>query len=260
MGASPSGAIVTLEKIHHAEDDTFSFLEFGSISRAKGKKSVYDYRTDQEAYDWFMHARYSRDLVSYLELTELASELSLEELSESLLARVHHPNDFRLNLAKLAAINVVQQPLFFEVGQTLFGCIEGMELCKSLLHQCAFKSDIIDLEEVDWRGYDTSEFFNRLAKVMHQSYSLSTTSDLGTLDMTGGVAFAKGVSLLYALHELKDIDVLFQNSELSIFDYSFSLGAPEVTTIGTGKKVTYLALSDFLEGVDLELTSSTTYN
>ena len=55
-------------------------------------------------------------LVSYLELPEKVSELSLEELSESLLARVHHPSDFRLNLAKLAAINVVQQPMFFEFG------------------------------------------------------------------------------------------------------------------------------------------------
>ena len=248
--APPSSVLITLKKVHHAEDDTFSFLEFGSISRVKGKKYVYDYRTDQKAYDWFMVARYSSDLVSYLELTEKVSELSLEVLSESLLSRVHHSNDFRLNLAKLAAINVVQQSTFFELGQTLFGCIEGMGFCKSLLHQCGFKGDIIDLGEVDWRGYDTSEFFNRLAKMMHKDYSLSTTSKSGAFEITGGAAFAKGVTLLYALHQPEDLDTWYQRSELAVFDYSFALGAPEVTAIGTGKPVTYLTLSDFLEIYD----------
>jgi len=250
VDAAPSGALVILKKVHHAEEDTFSFLEFGSISRTKGKKDVYDYRTDQEAYDWFMLGRYSRDLVSYLELTERISELSLEELSDSLLARIHHSSDFRLNLAKLAAINVVQQPTFFEFGQTLFGCIEGMGFCRSLLHQCAFKNDIVALEEVDWRGYDTSEFFNCLAKIMHKNYSLSTTNKLESLEITGGVAFAKGVTLLYALQELKDLDAWSQRCELAVFDYSFALGAPEVTAIGTGKEVTYLSLDDFLSIYD----------
>ena len=72
-------------------------------------------------------------------------------------------------------------PCFSSLGQTLFGCIEGMEFCKSLLHQCAFKSNLIDLEEVDWCGYNTSEFFNRIAKAMHKNYSLSTTNNLETL-------------------------------------------------------------------------------
>ena len=125
MGAAPSGELMTLKKVHHIKDDTFSFLEFGSISREKGKKYVYDYRTDQEAHDWFMHARYSSDLVSYWKLTQKIGEMSLEELSESFLARAHHSNDFRLNLAKLAAINVVQKPTFFEFGQTLYWMYRG---------------------------------------------------------------------------------------------------------------------------------------
>lgn len=236
-----------MKKTHDAQDDTFSFLEFGAISRAAGTKQVYDFRSDQDAYDWFMHARYSQDLVTYLEIMDLLDQEPIEAIIERLREKVHHANDFRLNLAKLAAVNATREASFFEFGQTLFGCIDGMAFCKALLSKLTSEGGGRDLPSIAWTGYDTSEFFNRLAGLMHQSYEVMTSSDFEKLEIDGGVAFAKGVTLLYAIDSLSDFNNWFGGAELTLFDYSFALGPSEITTIGTGKEVTHLSLDDFMK-------------
>jgi len=45
--------------------DSLSYLEFGSIDLAKAQKRIWGYWQDETAYDFYMFARYARDLFSF---------------------------------------------------------------------------------------------------------------------------------------------------------------------------------------------------
>ena len=229
---------------------SLSYLEFGAIDLAKGTKAVWDFKINQKAYDWLMFARYANDMAAYLEMTEALPSGGTAAALEVYRREVHHRDDFSVNLGKLLALSVLSRdeprPSFFELGQTLLGCIEGMEFCRALLRQLEICPPLPELKELAWQGVDISRFFNRFAVAMHTGYAVSVHDELGKYDGNPSLFFAKGVTLLYAIRSLDSLFQLLERSEMALFDYSLSAGAIQEVTIGTGKAVRYLPLADFM--------------
>lgn len=214
-----------------------SFLEFGSIDSKTQEKEIWDKRSDNQAYDWFMLSRYANDIHLYHKLKQ--GQLNLYK-------EIHHADDIALNLRKLIAVKIIEENIkkeniiFFELGQTLFGCIEGMEFSNKLLNINA------DLYSISWIGVDISEIFNYLAKKMHEKYNVETYNNIKKIKNAPDIFFAKGITLLYACDNIKSFFPLINNSRISIFDYSIFLDKEVSFTMGTGYAVTYFYINDFI--------------
>lgn len=224
----------------------FSFLEFGAISSTTMQKEVYDFKTNSYAYDWYMHARYSHDMYTYLSLMELSLKDDQTKIGNTYLKEIHHFDDFTSNLKKLTALSLFENQSFFEYGQTLFGCIEGIDFCKKLLKNVHEEVKLVNLKNVKWHGFDISPFFNKMAKVTHGAYKVTTSNNQEIFSGHYDTFFAKGVTLLYALRTTSDFFNLTKNSRIGLFDYSFSPKQTRIETIGTGKDVCFLGINEFL--------------
>lgn len=236
-----------------------SFLEFGAVSTDPSIKKIYDFRTGQQAYDWFMHARYSADLACYVRMLQLAKEGRYAELGDEYTSHIHHRDDFSTHLSKWAALQAAtnDHPAFYEHGQTLFGCIEGIELCDCLLRRAGvtLPRPELGVRQVRWEGFDISDFFNVMAQRLHQGYDVITSSALTPPASPRSVAFAKGVTLLYAIRSPEDFFSLFGTAECGVFDLSLSLRDDTDSFIGTGKQIRYLSLSSFLDAYQAQRPS-----
>ncbi|ELM3751990.1 hypothetical protein ACET96_11975 [Aeromonas dhakensis] len=224
----------------------FSYLEFGSIDPELGKRTVYDFRTNAKAYDWLMHARYSNDLFSYHRMIRLLCSNEFNDIANIYSDEIHHADDFVFNINKLMALELIGSS-FFELGQTLFGCIDGMEFIQQLQLALELPSIQVDLSSINWFGYDISPFFNLMAKLMHEKYQVITTDASSEIPISYDVFFAKGVTLLYAIRSGYELFDYIKNSKITVFDYSFSLGTAKESYIGTGKFVRYLSKDEFTE-------------
>ena len=243
MGAENSGS--------GNRQSTVSFLEFGSIDLEKGSKAVWDFRLDDKAYEWFMLARYMNDLTAYEDMCAALSQGQggIEQAAKIYKKEVHHPDDASLNLSKLCALSTaasMEKASFFELGQTLFGCIEGMAFIQRLFEHLEISLFRLDLKNVRWFGVDISDLFNRVSAKLHTGYSVQTWGDLSCCTEQTDVFFAKGVTLLYAVESASQMIRMLKQGRCAVFDYSFSLCGEQRTTIGTGKSVTYLDYYDFL--------------
>lgn len=229
---------------------TISYLEFGAIDMENSRKEIWDYRLHQKAYDWLMLARYANDLVAYADLSRRIEDETMERIADTYVKEMHHADDASLNLSKLCALASLGKtnPSFFELGQTVFGCIEGMEFIQSLAQKRGVSLPKMPLTDVHWYGVDISEYFNDLAKRMHHGYKMVTTVDLESLPKKMDVFFAKGVTLLYRIRTPDEFVKLLNHCRCAIFDYSFSMNKEQVTTIGTGKTVTYVDVNEFKSG------------
>lgn len=203
-----------------------TYLDFGMTQG--GRRTSYDYREGQNAYDLFMGARYLHDLVAYR-----AGDLDA----------VFHPEDLRDQLRKYTALAVcgrsaaaTSRPLtYYEIGSSVMGVIDAINCLDA-------KYGEIDPRRIVWQGVDNSTFMNAMAQSTHEGYDvrLATTARPIECDLF----FAKGVSLLYAIdHEALFCDVL-AGSRLAIFDYTFALGGRLSEVVGTGLPVTFLNLDD----------------
>ncbi|MCJ8215694.1 hypothetical protein [Aeromonas veronii] len=224
----------------------FSYLEFGAIDPHLGKKTVYDFRTNAKAYDWLMHARYSNDLFSYHRMSQLLCDNEFNDIADIYTDEIHHNDDFVFNLNKVMALELVGSS-FFELGQTLFGCIDGMEFIRQLQLTLELPSIQVDLSHVNWFGYDISPFFNLMAKLMHEKYKVITTDTPSGIPASYDVFFAKGITLLYAIRTGSELFDYIKHSKITVFDYSFSLCAAKDIYIGTGKCIRYLSKDEFTE-------------
>ncbi|MFB2856666.1 hypothetical protein [Aeromonas allosaccharophila] len=224
----------------------FSYLEFGSIDPSFGKKTVYDFRTNAKAYDWLMHARYSNDLFTYHKMIQGLCSNDFNDITDIYANEIHHADDFVFNLNKIMALELVGSS-FFELGQTLFGCIDGMEFIRQLQLMLKLPPIQVDLSCINWFGYDVSQFFNFMAKLMHEQYNVFTTDIRSQIPVYYDVFFAKGVTLLYAIRSGSEFFDYVRRSKITIFDYSFSLDDGIDNYIGTGKSVRYLSKSEFVE-------------
>lgn len=233
------------------KNDTITYLEFGEVNLREGTKKVWDFRLHQKAYDWLMLGRYTNDIIAYFAMSELLDDSALKEIAEVHEREIHHKDETTLSLNKLIALEVSGRgkanPSFFELGQTVFGCIEGMEFARKLLKFAGINTISQELKKVHWCGLDISEMFNKLSITLHGDYHVSASDDFNSLPQSYDVFFSKGISLLYAVRSVEQLLEILDKSNCSIFDYSFSLGDEHMTTIGSGKTVKYLSLDKFQE-------------
>jgi hypothetical protein len=237
------------------ESKTFTFLEFGEVDTEKCTKKIWGFKLHQKAYDWFMLGRYANDILAFEKITKLLQPLSLQTLIDYYNSEIHHGDEASLSLSKNIALAVTQNnpiqksPSFFELGQTIFGCIDGMDFYQAFLNQLKINSPQVNLKSVEWYGVDISEMFNGLSKTLHKEYRINAFVSTAELPPKMDVFFSKGITLLYAVRNLKDLFDTITRGRLAFFDYSFSLSEMEDTTIGSGKTVRYLKLSDFLSEI-----------
>lgn len=226
-------------------NQVFTYLEFGSINPRKADKEVYDFRVDQKAYDWLMHARYSNDIFAYQQMSEKLFADDIDGLINLFINEVHHQNDFIFNLNKKIALDITGDS-FLELGQTLYGCIDTIEFINKLeKHLFTDFNKVACLKQVEWFGVDISEFFNFMAPKMHQEYQVSTSTSLLDLPDKYDVFFAKGITLLYAIQSARGLFDFVSKAKITVFDYSISLTEQVDSYIGTGKAVRFLSKVEF---------------
>ena len=164
---------------------SISYLEFGSFDLVEIKKEVWDFRLHQKAYDWFMLGRYANDFLTYLSMKNKLGVLPLKAILKLYNQEIHKGNDSTLNLGKLIALAVTKNDkipsTFYELGQTVFGCIEGMSFYLELLKHLDIEFPAVDLNAVRWYGIDISEMFNHLAVLLHSKYNITTMTDPSAL-------------------------------------------------------------------------------
>ncbi|OFX67893.1 MAG: hypothetical protein A2X12_07355 [Bacteroidetes bacterium GWE2_29_8] len=233
------------------QEESLSYLEFGSIDYNESNKKIWGFHLHQTAYDWYMLARYTNDMVSYIKGLDLLKDENISELELVLKEGLHHKDDLWNNYQKLIGLDVVSKyngnNSFYELGQTIYGCIEGMKFIKHFTNGINKDAISLNLEETLWYGVDISEMLNIVAAKLHSDYKLQLYDNLQEMyNHNPGVFFAKGVTLLYAFDNGSDMYKTITNSNLAIFDYSFSLNEKQSEIIGTGKKCTFHSLKDFL--------------
>ena len=240
-------------KVFYGTDNNpaITYLEFGEVNVAEGKKKIWDFRLHQRAYDWLMLSRYSNDLLTYKAMEKMVSTSSLQDIVNLYNEEVHHADDNSVNLGKLIALIIMQkedqETSFYELGQTIFGCIEGMQFYQRLLEHINVDAPKVDLKKVTWFGVDISEMLNQMSVLLHQDMKVVTVTEPAMLPDEMDVFFAKGISILYAVRDVSQFFATVQKGRCSVFDYSFNLGEDEDTTIGSGKTVRYLNYDEFIK-------------
>jgi len=199
-----------------------TYLDFGMAQG--GRRTSYDYREGQNAYDLFMGARYLHDLVAY---------------RNGDLDAVFHPEDLRDQLRKYTALSICaaggRALTYYEIGSSVMGVIDAVTCLNASYGE-------LDPRRIVWHGVDNSAFMNAMATSTHEGYDirLATTARAVACDLF----FAKGVSLLYAIdNESLFCDVL-ANSRLAVFDYTFALDGKISEVVGTGLPVTFLNIDE----------------
>jgi len=223
-----------------------SYLEFGEKNNSDYKK-IYDLKTGFQAYEWFMNSRYFNDIICYKNMLKMIEKnKNINEIFDYYNANIHHKDDICYNLKKLLALDIIKGNSFLEIGSSLFGCIDGMLVCKNILKKFYNIQITTSLNRVNWYGVDISEFMNQIAKIIYQNYNIKTKKFFDDIFNSSDVFFAKGISLLYAIKNLNALEKIIQNNKICLFDYSFSLNKRQQTTIGTGIATFYLTLEECL--------------
>lgn len=232
------------------KSNTITYLEFGEINIVEGKKKVWDFRLHQKAYDWLMLGRYMNDIISYQSMSDQLGLSTLSEVARTHKEEIHHPDETSLSLSKLIALNSFTKKSgsisFFDFGQTIFGCIEGMEFCQKLLRLLKVEFPFQDLKKTEWFGVDISEMFNKVSMLIHADYKVTTSADFSPMPDRFDVFYSKGITLLYAVRSAEELYNILNKGTCSIFDYSFALSGEQTTTVGSGKAIKYLDYKDFV--------------
>ena len=199
-----------------------TYLDFG-MTKA-GKRTCYDYREGQPAYDLFMGARYLNDLIAY---------------RHGNVADVYHPEDVRDNLRKYTALSVSRQTgrrlTYHEIGSSVMGAIDGLNYLNA-------KYGLVDTRAMTWYGVDNSRFMNAMALYTHEGYDIHLSET--TAAVPCDLFFAKGVSLLYAIDNEALLSDVLKASRIAIFDYTFVRDRRVSDVVGTGLPVTFLDLEE----------------
>lgn len=222
-----------------------TYLEFGAIDLANSQKNIWGFHQHQQAYDWFMLARYANDIAVLSDLSENLDNMDAAALVDACTEQIHHHDMLNVHLRQLCAISTVENE-FFELGQTLMGCIDGLEFLYALLDRFDIQYNAPKLDAVEWLGADISSLFNTLSKKMHPSYSITTSLPEDAPDQYD-VFYARGVTLMYAMKSITDLMTWIDKSKFALFDCSFGLDASCSKVIPTGKKIYYPALQSFIE-------------
>jgi hypothetical protein len=204
-----------------------TYLDFGMTKG--GKRTSYDYREDQPAYDLFMGARYLNDLIAY---------------REGRVEDVYHPEDLRDTLRKYTALSVCRRDgerlTYHEVGSSVLGVIDAVNYLNTRYNQ-------LDTRQIVWYGVDNSKFMNAMAAYTHEGYDVRIAEVVQPV--TCDLFFAKGVSLLYAIDTEELFCEVLKASRIAVFDYTFSRKARIPDVVGTGLPVTFLNLDECQRGL-----------
>ena len=199
-----------------------TYLDFGMTKR--GKRTCYDYREGQQAYDLFMGARYLNDVIAY---------------REGRVNAVYHPEDVRDNLRKYTALTVCRDGgrhlTYYEIGSSVMGVIDAL----NYLNQ---RYGMLETRDITWHGVDNSYFMNAMARYTHEDYDVNLSETVAAIACD--LFFAKGVSLLYAIHTEESFAEVLARSRIAVFDYTFTTAARIHDIVGTGLPVTYLNLDE----------------
>ena len=218
-----------------------TYLEFGGLDLRNSNKEIWDFKTDQDAYDLFMLARYAKEIIGYQDGKKALEKKDFDKFLE-LYEEEIHTKDFLNSILTWTALGLFKKkklPLnFYELGFTLFGCIDAHEACQVIL------PNEVTVKEIQYSGNEISYLISELALRLHQEYKVSYSLSGVDSDLNKGLFFSKGVTLLYALKEPKELMNYLQTSKLAVFDYNFSLEGQQNQILGTGKKITYLSLED----------------
>jgi hypothetical protein len=186
----------------------------------RGKRTCYDYREGQQAYDLFMGARYLNDVIAY---------------REGRVDAVYHPEDVRDNLRKYTALTLCsgsnRRLTYHEIGSSVMGVIDALNYLNG-------RYGALSTRDITWCGVDNSHFMNAMAGYIHEGYDLTVTETAAPVACD--LFFAKGVSLLYAIHTEELFAEVLAQSRIAVFDYTFTTAPRYHDVVGTGLPVTYL--------------------
>jgi hypothetical protein len=195
-----------------------TYLDFGMTKN--GKRTCYDYREGQNAYDLFMGARYLADMIAYRNGNP---------------AHVYHPEDVRDQLRKYTALAVCRRLghrlTYYEVGSSVLGVIDALNYLDQKYRE-------LDTRDITWHGVDNSTFMNAMAKHTHENYDVHLSESVTPIKCD--LFFAKGVSLLYAIDTEDLFCAVLEQSRIAVFDYTFAVEGVLREPVGTGLPVTYL--------------------
>jgi hypothetical protein len=239
---------------HSNKIKTQTYLEFGSINLKDNKKIVYDYRIDQEAYDFFMVGRYANELIAYRDLIILFKHKKFKMLKAKFIKEIHTKDFLNSLLTWMAIIFLDDNKMktnFFEIGFTLFGCIETHELCRLILKKGP------NVKKIKYSGTEISYFISELAISLHKEYKVTYKLTDKKANYSNALFFAKGVTLLYSMQTINDFIRAMSSSKIAIFDYNYSLSSDNQHIISrVGKNMVYLdiyKISDKLKKIKKKL-------
>ena len=233
-----------------ADPRRLTYLEFGSIDRTAGRKDVWDFRVHQQAYDFFMLARYTNDLMLCRRLGAAARGRRFGPALTQYAAGVH-ANDFPIVPARLAAGHTLarrvgERPVtLLELGSTLMGCIDQLETLQAIGARAGDRFSTVDLSRMRYRGVDISPLLNDVARALHPQHAIRVSTRAASA--RADLFVAKGVTLLYAAPRVTDLVRWITGAEVALFDYSFALDRPQRRHLGTGKQVLFHALGEVVD-------------
>jgi len=204
-----------------AKGKTTTYIDFGKVQ--SGMRSSYAYHTDQEAYDFYMGARYLQDMMFY---------------KQGKIDSVFQPEDLRDNNRKYAGLIACKQTTdnttYFEVGSSCLGVIEALEYLNK-------EHSELDLNSTKFVGVDNSQWMNFAAVNCHKDYEVEVFEDAkDATHVKSDFFFAKGVSLMYAYQDEESMCNMLKNTRLAVFDYTFATKGKISEVIDTGLGITYL--------------------
>lgn len=237
--------------------ESVSYLEFGSINLVKGEKKVWNYWQNQDAYDLYMFARYSRDLFMFRKFFE-SKEKTVEILNKYILNSAHNKlMDYIFKYAGMLAVK--EKGLVCECGSSLYGWIDEALACDYVYHN---GDNLKKIKEFHYIGSDISELMNEGAANLHSDIKM----DFSTQETISGVVrdikkkfgkklelfYGLSVSVRYAVRGVEDLIETAEATELSIYNrLSMTYGDETlISEYGTGKSVYIVSLPKLVEQIE----------
>lgn len=238
------------------EPESVSYLEFGSINLVKGEKIIWNYWQNQEAYDLYMFARYSRDLFAFRKFFE-EEEKTVGKLNEYILRAAH--NKLMDYIFKYAGMLVIRENgVVCESGSSLYGWIEEAIACDAVF---SGGQNVEKINKFEYIGSDISEMMNEGAASFHSNnlMSFSTAGTIAELMSEMKEKFGKRLSLFYgvsvsvryAVRKAEDLVKAALTTDLSIYNRLSVTFCKEtqVSVYGSGKSVYIVSLPELVSGL-----------
>lgn len=236
--------------------ESVSYLEFGSINLVKGEKKIWNYWQNQDAYDLYMFARYSRDLFAFRKFFDEKNK-TVEKLNEYVLQSAHNKlMDYLFKYAGMLAIE--ERGIVCECGSSLYGWIDEAQAC-DYVYSGGY--NIEKIKGFHYIGSDISGLMNEGAMNFHVGVNMDFSMQDTILSVIREVKekFGKDLSLFYglsvsvryAVRRAEDLVEVAESVELSIYNrLSMTFNSETLVSVyGTGKSIYIISLPELIEGL-----------